>query len=140
MTSRHALFTTDGFTHASSVIPVVRSSDAESLTVTSALVPSNTRALPYMPEVVQVAPLTVPLFPFPDVSNTVVPAPSLNPYSATRPTACALAEIVSHSKTATVTLRLKPCVTNTPARPKTPANGLHIMFLVNVSFGLLHSF
>ena len=45
--------------------------------------PLNTSALPYLPEFVQVAPLIVPLFPFPEASATVVPVPSLNPYAAT---------------------------------------------------------
>lgn len=43
------------------------------------------KAFPYLPDVVQVAPLMVPLFPLPDRSFTTVPLPSLNPYAATRP-------------------------------------------------------
>ena len=53
--------------------------------VTNALVPLNVKALPYLHEVVHVAPLIVPLFPLPDASLTTVPLPSLNPYAATRP-------------------------------------------------------
>jgi hypothetical protein len=53
--------------------------------VTKAFVPLKIKALPYLPEVVQVAPLMVPLFPSPDASLTTVPLPSLNPYAATRP-------------------------------------------------------
>ena len=53
--------------------------------VTRAFVPLKFKALPYLPEVVHVAPLMVPLFPLPDASFTTVPVPSLNPYAATRP-------------------------------------------------------
>src|SRR4030095_10805762 len=56
-----------GRTHASSVIPFVRSSDALSGTTTTLLEPLNESACPSCP-VVQVAPLIVPLFPFPDRS------------------------------------------------------------------------
>src|SRR6476619_5188449 len=71
----------DGWTHASRVIPVVRSNPAESATVTQSLTPSNERAPPYLP-VVQVAPEIVPVIP-PTVLFTVVPVPSLNPNAAT---------------------------------------------------------
>jgi hypothetical protein len=64
---------------------VVRCKDVASLTVTRALVPLNTRAFPYLPEVVQVAFVIVPVFPFPDESDTVVPVPSLKAYAATSP-------------------------------------------------------
>ena len=77
--------TVDGLTQASSVIPVVRCSDAASGIVTSALVPLNCNALPNLPDVDQVAFVIVPLLPFPDASATVVPDPSSNPYAATRP-------------------------------------------------------
>src|SRR3974390_186690 len=85
MTSRHALLTTVGSTHASKVIAVVNCSDAALPIVTTALEPLNVSALPYLPELLQIAPLTVPLFPLPDASLTVVPLPSLNPYAATNP-------------------------------------------------------
>ena len=74
MTSRHAAVTVDGLTHASSVIPVVSRNDAESGTITRALVPLKVRALPYLPSVVHAAFPVLPVFPFPDVSATVVPA------------------------------------------------------------------
>jgi hypothetical protein len=135
--SRHALFTTDGFTHASIVIPVVTSSDAASLMVTSALVPLKTSAPLYLPEVVHVAPLIVPSFPLPEVSVTDDPVPSLNPYSATRPATCPFAETDIQSKTAAEILRVKRCVTNTLARHKTTANSLHIILWINASFDLL---
>src|SRR5689334_20653563 len=75
----------NGFTHASSVIPVVRSSDEASLIDTQAFVPLNTSALPYMPAVVHLALEIVPVFPFPEASATVVPMPSLKLYAAIRP-------------------------------------------------------
>ena len=53
-------------------------SEAASGTVTRALVPLNTSALPNLPALVQVAPLIVPLLLLPEVSATVVPLPSLN--------------------------------------------------------------
>src|SRR5688572_25423739 len=76
-----------GRTQASTVIPVVRSSVARSATVTQSLTPSNDRALPLCPAVVQVAPEIVPAGPLPDLSAVVVPAPSSNPKAATRPAA-----------------------------------------------------
>ncbi len=65
-------------------MPVVRSSDAASGIVTRALVPLNVSALPYFPAVVHVAFASVPEFPLPDASATVVPDPSLNAYAATK--------------------------------------------------------
>src|SRR6516164_4813260 len=73
-----------GLTHASSVIPVVRSSDGASLTTTVELVPLNLRASPYLPAVVQVALERVPVLPLPEPSAVVVPLPSLKAYDATR--------------------------------------------------------
>ena len=71
------LITADGLTQASSVIPLVKCNDAASAIVTHAFVPLNTSALPYFPLVVQVAFVIVPVFPWPEESATVVPAPSL---------------------------------------------------------------
>jgi hypothetical protein len=51
---------------------------------TRAFVPLKLKASPYLPDVVQVPPLMLPLFPLPDTSCTTVPLPSLNPYAATR--------------------------------------------------------
>jgi len=73
------LLTVVGYTHASRVIALVNCSDGALLTVTKALVPLKVKAFPYLPEVVHVAPLMVPLFPLPDTSFTAVPFPSLNP-------------------------------------------------------------
>src|SRR5215831_151343 len=74
-----------GCTHASSVIPVVRSSEFESGTVTLSLTPSNERALPCLPPALQTAPETVPLFAEPEASATVDPVPSSKLYAATSP-------------------------------------------------------
>src|SRR5437773_11883661 len=74
-----------GSTQASIVIPVVRSSDAASATVTHALMPLNDSALPYLPAVVHVALEIVPVLPCPDASFVCTPLPSLNPNDATSP-------------------------------------------------------
>src|SRR5690348_5043858 len=73
-----------GYTHASSVMALARSREAESATVTQLFVPLNDRALPYLPEVLQVAPEIVPAFPFPEASPSVEPVPSSKLYAATR--------------------------------------------------------
>jgi hypothetical protein len=78
-----------GRTHASTVIPVVRSRLAESGIVTQLLVPLNESAPPKRPEALQVAPLIVPVLPLPDASAVVPPPPSLNPYAATSPVCAA---------------------------------------------------
>src|ERR1043165_4616020 len=83
MTSRHTLVTVDALTHASRVIPVVRCNEAVSLIFTVAFVPLNESALPYLPAVVQVALTTVPVFPLPEASATVLPVPSVKAYAAT---------------------------------------------------------
>jgi hypothetical protein len=54
------------------------------LTVTQSSIPSNDRAAPYFPSVVQAAPEIVPLFPLPEASARVEPAPASKPYAATR--------------------------------------------------------
>src|SRR3954463_2125625 len=65
-----------GLIHASSVIAVVRSSDAASGTVTQSLMPLNDNAVPYFPAV-HAAPVMVPVLPVPDTSNTCAPRPSV---------------------------------------------------------------
>ena len=65
----------DGFTHASSVMPLLRESEAESATVTQSLTPSKVSAPPDLPAVVQVAPEIVPLLPRPELSASVEPEP-----------------------------------------------------------------
>ena len=61
-----------GLTQASSVIPVVSCSEAAFGTVTTAFVPLNDSASPYLPVVTHVAPVIVPLLPLPDASVDVV--------------------------------------------------------------------
>jgi hypothetical protein len=69
----------EGRTHASTVMPVVRSREAASATVTQSLTPSNDRAPPYLPAAVQAAPETVPALELPEPSAAVVPVVSLKP-------------------------------------------------------------
>src|SRR5262249_41110288 len=83
MTSRQSLVTAVGLTQDSSVIPAVGRRDAESGMDTRELVPSNTRALPNLADVVLVAPATVPVLPYPEESATVVPVASSKAYAAT---------------------------------------------------------
>src|SRR6266516_3360177 len=54
-----------GYTQAYKVIALVNCSDVALLMVTRAFVPLKFKALPYLPEVVHVAPLMVPLCPLP---------------------------------------------------------------------------
>src|SRR4026207_1867365 len=74
-----------GLTQASSVIPLVRSSEAESGTFTIALVPLKLKAEPYLPPVLQVALLIVPLLELPDRSGRLGPEPWSKEYAATSP-------------------------------------------------------
>src|SRR5687768_13828288 len=74
-----------GNTHADSVMPTVRSSALLSATVTQSFTPSNDRALPYLPCVVQVAPEMVPVRPLPVTSTAVVPVPALKLQEAIKP-------------------------------------------------------
>jgi hypothetical protein len=60
-------------------MPLERCSEAESGMLTRALVPLKESAFPYLPLVVQVAPLIVPVLALPDASTTVVPEPSSKP-------------------------------------------------------------
>src|SRR5712692_5772764 len=87
MTSFHPPVAVVGYTHASSVIPLVRSKVVESFTVTK-LDPLKERALPNLPCADQVGPVSVPVLEFPDASAVVVPVPSLNEYAATSPLFC----------------------------------------------------
>jgi len=67
-----------GLTHASSVIPVVKSSDGESLTLTKLLEPLKATAPPNRPAGDQVAPERVPGL-IPVASVAVVPLPCSKP-------------------------------------------------------------
>src|SRR5436309_4148390 len=84
MTTHSHPLIADGFTHASSVMALARSSELESFTVTQLFVPLNDRALPNLPFAAQVAFEIVPLFPLPDASPSVEPVPSSKLYAATR--------------------------------------------------------
>ena len=79
ITVRQPLCEAVGITHASSVIPVVTSSEFESLICTRLLEPLKDKAPPYLPPAMRVAPLIVPVFPLPDSSVTLGPEPSLKP-------------------------------------------------------------
>ena len=68
-----------GLTQPSIVMPVVRSSEFESGTVTIALVPLKERALTELARVDQVAFESVPVLLLPDWSAVVVPLPSSKP-------------------------------------------------------------
>src|SRR5689334_10638855 len=74
-----------GLSHASRVMALVRSSDGLSGIRTIDDVPLNWSAPPYFPVLVHVPFCTVPLFPLPDRSFSVAPAPSSNEYAATGP-------------------------------------------------------
>ena len=54
-------------------MPVVRSSESASGTVTQSLMPSKLSAPPNLPAVLRVAPVIVPVLPRPDASAAVVP-------------------------------------------------------------------
>src|SRR4051794_9588545 len=84
MTVRQAVPVAVGLTQASSVMPVVRCSDAESGIATKALVPLKFSAPPNLPVVVCVALVIVPVFALPDASATVVPDASLKLHAPTR--------------------------------------------------------
>src|SRR6187431_888027 len=79
-----------GLTQASSVIPLVRSSELESGTLTIALVPLKESAPPYLPLVLQAALAIVPLLLLPERSGRLGPEPWSKEYAATSPTGGAL--------------------------------------------------
>src|SRR5712691_996927 len=81
-----------GFTQASSVIAFVRSSAFASLTVTQLSTPLNDSEPPDQP-VVHDAPVIVPVLPPPEMSATLAPDPSLNPYAATSPPSGAMVTV-----------------------------------------------
>jgi hypothetical protein len=85
----------EGLTHASNVTAVVRCSAAVSGTLTTAELPLNDSAPPYLPAAVQVAFAMLPAFPDPDASATVVPLPSLKAYAATIGHALIVAVVVA---------------------------------------------
>ena len=83
-----------GLTHASRVMPLERSRDAESAIVTQSLTPSKERALPVLP-VAQVGPESEPLLPEPELSAAVLPEPASNEYAPTSPLTAAAAGAAS---------------------------------------------
>src|SRR5918995_2373242 len=74
-----------GRTQPSIVMPLVRSSEFESGTLTYALLPLNESAPPYLPAADQVAFVSVPVLPVPDWSTAVVPLPASSPQAPTSP-------------------------------------------------------
>jgi hypothetical protein len=74
-----------GSAQASSVIPLDKRNEAESATVTRLELPLNESAAPYLPPLTQLVFASVPVFPLPELSATLAPAPSLNEYAATNP-------------------------------------------------------
>src|SRR5207249_35052 len=74
----------DGFTHASIVAPLVRSSGPLSGATTLLEKPLNASAVPYLPAVQTVFEAT-PGSPRPDESAATLPVPSSNEYAAARP-------------------------------------------------------
>src|SRR5688572_5128667 len=90
MTVRQMLPSAVGFTHASSVIAVVRCSEAESGIETTSPAPSKESAFPNFPAGSQLAPTTIPALPLPERSATDTPPPSSNEYAATKPAGAGL--------------------------------------------------
>src|SRR2546423_12585955 len=84
MTQRQSEPRAVGCTHASSVMPVVRSRLFASGTVTQLLVPLKLSAPPNLPAAVCVAPVIAPALPWPEESAAVVPVVSSKPHAPTR--------------------------------------------------------
>src|SRR4051812_9631532 len=82
-----------GLTQASRVMRLVRSSFAASGTVTSLLVPLKESAPPNLPLPDHVAPFTVPVLAFPELSAATVPEPALKEYEATGGAGCDVDEV-----------------------------------------------
>jgi hypothetical protein len=74
-----------GFTQAERVKELDRSRELESITVTLSSMPSKYNAFPTLPAVHSGPLINVPVFPFSEESQTVVPVPSSNFQWATRP-------------------------------------------------------
>src|SRR5919108_3344029 len=82
-TVRQRLPSALGRTHASSVIALVRSRSSASAIRTESLTPSNDSAPAFFPAADHVGPLSVPVWPLPVTSWSVVPLPALKSYAAT---------------------------------------------------------
>src|SRR5260221_11357723 len=74
-------------------MPVVRSNELESETLTRLFCPLKLSAPPNLAVVVQLAPAIVPALPCPDASAVVVPVPSSKPHAATGPDGPELATV-----------------------------------------------
>ena len=129
--------TVSGLTHASSVIPFVRSRESASATVTMELVPLNERALPNFPAdaPAQVVLASVPALPFPDWSTAVVPLPASKPYAATRPLAGGAVTVAVASVEGELVLRVNvrdlprgPGDNSGARRHEVPATGMWMDF------------
>src|SRR3954451_12875682 len=84
ITVRQALPTAVGRTQPSSVMPVVRSSESASGTVTQSLMPSKLSAPPNFPVALRTGPLSVPVLPRPEATAVVVAPVSSKPHAPTR--------------------------------------------------------
>src|SRR3954453_19478257 len=84
ITVRHPVPTAVGRTQPSSVMPVVRSSESASATVTQSLMPSKLSAPPNLPAALRTGPLSVPGLPRPEASAVVVALVSSKPQAPTR--------------------------------------------------------
>src|SRR5690242_16661654 len=91
MTVRHVPARTLGLTHASSVIDLVRSSEAASGMLTTLLEPLKESAPPYLPALAAVALDSFPVFALPELSAIVPELTESNEYAPTRPEVAALA-------------------------------------------------
>jgi hypothetical protein len=103
------------------------------VTVTQLFVPSNVRAFPFFPLVVQVGLLRVPVRLFADASAVVVPLPSLKPYAATRPSPVGVGANVAVALFAasTVTTHV-PVPVHAPLQPlkREPVDGVAVRVTV----------
>src|SRR5215471_15824199 len=120
--------TVDALTHASSVIPLVRSSEAASGIVTRLELPLNCSAPPYLPAVDHVAFWTVPSLLLPDESAAFVPLPSSNEYCATSPLAAAV-ELETFAPTSRTRRAAR-----TASAAAGPAGPVHLGSMPNRSF------
>ena len=115
-TVRHFFSSAVGRTHASSVIPVVRSSEAESAIDTKSFTPSNESAEPVFAVVVQVAPEIDAVLPCPEMSATVLPLPASKEYAATRPLALSAVEVGAAPEPPTMMMAISIAANNERGR------------------------
>src|ERR671921_741241 len=97
-----------GLTQAESVKELVTSSEFESATVTLSSIPSKYNAPPIFPTA-QIGPLVnVPMFPFPEESQAVLPLRSSNVQYPTRPDAVPVGVVVGVGVTVDVDPSVRP--------------------------------